>query len=218
MTTRSLLGSALVVAAIVGTTGCLTRDTSHRLYLSPDGSLEWAVLDQDVRSDKSDAGERLREEQEFLDSIAAGAPPAAEGLRRLGPESLHTRLLRKERPYTVLTEARFMRVDEAINRFLTELSVPGEVLLTQNAHGATLSVSIDVTTAGQTSGGETPVSALIEDLERYRVVLTHGRFDAATGFTIVEEGNVALFNKVETEALDAHGGVLTLSLAWTREP
>ena len=50
----------LLVAA--ATTGCLRKDTTHTLYLSPDGSVRWVVDEANVYSDEDDPGKRFQEE------------------------------------------------------------------------------------------------------------------------------------------------------------
>jgi len=57
------------------------------------------------------------------------------------------------------------------------------------------------------------VAALLEDLDRYRFVLTEGRFVSATGMEILENGTVATLREIPAETLEV-GGVLHLKLAW----
>jgi hypothetical protein len=60
---------------------------------------------------------------------------------------------------------------------------------------------------------ESPVTALLEDLDRYRFIVTDGRFVAAAGFDILEDGAAATLQEIPSETLEA-GGMLKLCLAW----
>ncbi len=140
---KRYLGLLAVVAVTLGSAGCLVKETTHRVYLSPSGSVAWMVLEQGVRSNEDDARTRALEEREWLDAIAADAHQVAEGLRRLGPDRVSTRLLRSERPYMVLTDARFERVDRLIGRFFEELGLRGEATLAADGRDTVLSISLD---------------------------------------------------------------------------
>jgi hypothetical protein len=211
---RSCLAVAALAAAMVGSTGCLVKETTHRVYLSPSGSVAWAVLEESVQSDDNDSVRRSREEREWLGALAAESHPIAEGLRRLGPDELSTRLLRPARPYMALTDAHFARVDQVIGRLFEELGIRGAATLDASGQEATLSVSLDPSSLDD-PGPETesPVTALVEDLYRYRFILTDGRFVAATGFDILENGSAATLQAIPSETREA-GGMLSVRLVW----
>ena len=210
--TRYCLAVAALAAA-VGSAGCLVKETTHRVYLSPSGSVDWLVLEESVRSDDNDAAKRSNEERAWVDSVAAGTHPIAESLRRLGPEDLSTRLLRPARPYMALTGARFARADRVIGRFFEELGLRGEATFEARGQEATLSVSLDLSSLDD-PGPETesPATALLEDLDRYRFVLTDGRFVSATGLDILEKRFPATLQTVPSETLEI--GALQLRLTW----
>ena len=202
------------LAATVGSAGCLVKETTHRVYLSPSGSVDWVVLEESVRSDDNDSMKRANEEREWLDRVAADTHPVADGLRRLGPDGLSTRLLRPARPYTALTDARYARVDRMIGRLFEELGLRGEATFEARGQEATLSVSLDLSSLDDPGPDpESPATALVEDLDRYRFVLTDGRFVAATGFDILEDGSVATLQAIPSETRQARG-VLKLRLVW----
>ena len=146
--------------------------------------------------------------------IAAGTHPVAEGLHRLGADEVSTRLLRSSRPYVALTDARFARADELIGRLLAELGIQGEARLETTGRKSTLSVALDLSSLDDARPDiESPVTALLEDLDRYRFILTDGRFDAATGFDILDDGTTVALQEIPDASLKA-GAVLTLRLAW----
>ena len=185
--TRRFCALALVLMTIPFTTACLVKATTHRLYLSPGGALTWSVLERDVHSSDSNPSTRASEEQAFIDAIAAGIHPTHEAFVRLVPYHTSVRLVRAERPYTVLTEARFERVDAVIEKLLSELRVPGTATLRRAGEEWTLNVGVDLSSVHD-GDVDSPVAALVEELDRYRVVLTEGRFVAATGFAIEDDG------------------------------
>ncbi len=212
MTRHCLAVAAL--AATVGSMGCLVKETTHRVYLSPSGSVDWLVLEESVRSDDNDAAKRSNEDRLWLDSVAADTHPIAEGLRRLGPEGLSTRLLRPARPYMALTGARFARVDRVIGRIFEELGLRGEATFEAKGQQATLSVSLDLSSLDDPGpDAESPATSLLEDLDRYRFVVTEGHFVDAIGFDILEKGSAATLQAVPSETLEARG-VLKLRLVW----
>jgi len=211
---KRYLGLLAVVAVTLGSAGCLVKETTHRVYLSPAGSVAWMVLEQGVRSNEDDARTRAHEEREWLDAIAADAHQVAEGLRRLGPDRVSTRLLRSERPYMVLTDARFERVDKVIGRFFEELGLRGEATLAADGRDTVLSISLDLSSLDDPEPDiESPVTALLEDLDRYRFALNDGRFVAATGFDIVDNGTAATLHEIPADTVKG-GGVLKLRLVW----
>jgi len=189
--------------------GCLVATTTHRLYLSPQGALTWSVLEQDVRSTESRPSDRAAEENALLDGVASQTHPTLDALRRLQPYDTSLRLLRADRPYTVLTEARFERVDAVVENLLSELRIPGKVTLQRTGDEWSLGISIDLT-AMEGDEQATPLAALIEELDCYRLVLTDGRFTAAIGFAIVD-GGTAVELKPEAVPTDRPA---RLQLSW----
>jgi hypothetical protein len=202
-----------VLAATLGLTGCLVEDTTHRIYLSPTGAIAWTVREEAVQSDNADRAERQREEQEWLEAVARDDHPVADALRRLHPDRISTVILRSERPYAAATEGRFDRIDRVVTTMLEELGLRGSARLEADGPTTTLTVAIDVSGLDE-AGSDTPVTALLEDVDHYRVELTDGRFVAATGFDIVRNGTAAVPRVAADEAVPADG-MLIFRLAWT---
>ena len=99
---------ACLVALMVA--GCIVKETRHTLYLEPDGSLTWTVVEEQVRSDADTAEDREREESEYL-ALVAGDYPVAAALSSLRGFDVRTNLVRERRPYLVVTEAGFDSVE-----------------------------------------------------------------------------------------------------------
>jgi DNA helicase HerA-like ATPase len=207
----------LPLAAAVLLGGCLQKETSHTLYVTPDGAVAWMALETDVRSDAGNDAERRAEEQSYLASARSDTHGIARGLAALDPAGQQTRVLRAERPFVVVTEARFSRVDALFERMLADLRVPGYATLTRTGDAATLLIHIDVAAAmADESDRSTPVTDLIEEAARYRIVLTEGRFTAAQGFTLSDDGMTATPIEMSDEEASDLGGVVELSLTWGR--
>ena len=75
------------LAGAVLNTGCLQKDTSHTLYIAPDGSVCWVTSEAGVRSNESEMRKRLPEEQSYIGAALLGMHGVARGLAALGPES-----------------------------------------------------------------------------------------------------------------------------------
>jgi hypothetical protein len=56
------------------------------------------------------------------------------------------------------------------------------------------------------------VTDLIEDFAHYRIVLTEGRFTAARGFTLSDDGVTATPAEISQDDVIDRGGVVELSL------
>jgi hypothetical protein len=207
----------IAVLAAAAATGCLQKDTTHTLYLSPDGRLSWLAIEKDVRSDDADSGRRVGEEEAYRAAAAGGVHGVGRGLAALDPTRLRTRAIRNERPFIVVTDAEFSSLEFAVQRLLVQLRIPGEVHVAGDGAVTTLRVRIDAYAADAAADGpETDVVELVEDLDRYRLVLTAGRFTSATGFALTQDNTVAVPVKTPWETIVANGGVLELSLTWTR--
>jgi hypothetical protein len=207
--------SALSLAAL----GCIDEEALHTLYLQPDGALTWVAVETQVRSDLDDPQERRQEEREFLESARAGRHPIAEALGSLGPARLETTILRDRRPFHVVTEAELGPVAGFAREVLWRLGVPGEAELVTTGSRRSLEITVWPDQANEDAVDEDdPLLALLSDWDDYRIVLTDGRFVAAQGFEISDDGTVArVVEAEETEEEPAEGEPLVLSLTWTLE-
>ncbi|MEO7272014.1 MAG: hypothetical protein ABIX28_20640 [Vicinamibacterales bacterium] len=200
-------GMVLVVAAA---SGCLRKEVAHTIYLGPAGVV-WAVTESGVRSDEREPADRRREEYGYAVAASAGVHPMAEAFHRLGAQTVTTTWLRRERPYAVLTEARFADVRQLALALLDEVGAPGEVSLERQGCRTRLDARISAEEAPEAS--ESPVQELLSELDAVRLTLTEGRFVAADGFEIREDGAMAVPDRKRAAA----EGVMTLSLTWADE-
>ena len=174
---------AVLVVIALAATGCLQKETIHTLYLSPDGSVRWMVEESGVHSDEADEGRRLAEEQAYIGPALIGAHRVALGLQATGPDSLvQTTVVRDERPFHVITQTQFFRVDRMFERLFTQAGLKAAVTLESAQGRHRLRMRFDFTR--ELEERSSPATALLEDFENFRFVLTDGRFVAGGGFDV----------------------------------
>ena len=207
---KRFLAVFIIGTGFLASSACLASRTSHVLYLSPSGAVTWTVHDQDVHSDEPDRSKRAQEEGDFLRAIPNRTYGPVLALEALRGRNVTTGLTRTERPWDALTTAEFDRIDTLFGALLRELGIQGRASLSSDAGRLTLRVQW---TEDQPVSEETPVLELVEALDAYRVVLTEGRFVAAEGFVISEDGRTATLSGV-TPSL---GSDEYVSLTWIVE-
>ena len=186
---KRLTMSAL--AAAVLNAGCLQKDTSHTLYVAPDGSVSWVTSEAGVRSSESEPAKRLPEEQSYIGAALIGMHGVARGLAALRPESpVRTTVLRDERPFHVVTEARFAAVDRVLERVFSEMGIQTSASFVRGVDENTLRVRLDF--AHPLEERETPVSQLMDNIEHLRIVLTEGELATVRGFDATDRTSAML--------------------------
>jgi hypothetical protein len=203
-----------IVLAMLCSAACLRQQTGHTLYLSPEGAVTWTVLQRDIQSDADALPERTREEQEFLDRLASGRHPMLTALDSLNPVASRARFIRRERPYLVLTEARFERADNLMQRLLDELRVAGTATLTRDGDARTLTIVFQVPPDEPESPDESPIAPLLDSDESYRFMLTEGRFVAGDGFAIESGGSAAGLDEAWMDEHCTPGATVRVALTW----
>ena len=173
----------LLLLFALATPGCLQKETTHTLYLSPDGSIRWSAEESCVYSDESDAGQRLAEEQAYIGPALIGAHPVALGLQAIAPDGLvRTTIIRDQRPFHVVTETSFFRVDRMFERLFVETGLMATVTLEEHDGRRRLRLRLDF--SRELEERNSPATALLEDFENCTFVLTEGRFVAGGGFDV----------------------------------
>lgn len=205
---------AVVLAAVV-TGGCLQKETTHTLYMSPDGGVAWVAVEANVHSGESDPGQRQAEEDRYIGPALIGAHRVALGLQALKPASVvRTTVIREEPPFHVITEARFARIDVMLERLFVESGLPARVTLSQELDRTRLHIRFDFSRT--LVERDAPAAALLEDIEHFVFVLTEGSFIAGGGFEVPHRTRARLskdaFDAIE-QALEAHRPI-ELTLAW----
>jgi hypothetical protein len=203
----------LVAAAMVLTAACINQNNRHIFYLDPDGAVTWTVVQEEIRSDAEDKLERIQEEREFLKAVDRGEHDVARAFGRLGALWVDAQLVRAERPYTVVTEARFESVARAMEEFLTRVGLEAAAHLETDGDLMRLTFCYrEVEDEAEGSEDDEVVENLIGDHEAYRFVLTEGKFIDAQGFRL-EAGDTAA---VLVEVDENNDGAAIHSLTWSR--
>lgn len=215
--TRRALGLTLVAA--ISAAACLQKDTTSTMYLRRDGSFDWVVLEQNVRSDANDEAAQLDEEAGYANAVARGEFGTVNGFLALGGDDIRVRWLRRARPYAVMVDARFDSLARVFDRPFSPCGIPYQSAITESEGVTTWTLLLDVgvdgerlEAAGSDACGQ-GVGELSDALERLRIVLESGNFTAATGFTL--QGTVAaVIDEKAIEESVKSTGVVELSLSW----
>jgi hypothetical protein len=213
MLKRFGIGACITLA--LATTGCLRKETTHSLYLSPDGEVRWVADESNVHSDEADPGSRLAEEQAYIGPALIGAHRMAQGLQAMGPDGVvTTTVIREERPFHVITDARFFRVDRAFERLFRACGLKVSVILVREDVSSRLRMRFDFTR--EIEERESPALVLLEDLENFRFVLTEGRFVAGGGFDVPDRTRAVISREWmrQAEAAVEAKSEIELVLAW----
>ncbi len=221
------------IFALFLVTGCVRKETSHTLYLDPDGAVTWMVLEKDIRSDANNSGERDEEEEEFMAPRRSGEHDIAQALANLDADWVETRILRETRPYMVVTEARFESLDGPLQAFFDQMGAPVSAEIRTDGDCRRLVISCDLEDFDEAEQNvalrrsesdaeeDEVLMELIDDADKYRLVLTDGEFVEARGFELTDDDTVAALleqTREEMEAIeevDENGNVVVYSLTWT---
>ena len=199
-----------VVAAAVLCSGCLRKEVAETIYISPSGVV-WSVVEREVRSDEKAPKDRTLEERDYVLGADTETHGVAQAFRQLGALSITTTWLRRERPYAVMTEARFTDLRQMAMAILRDVDAKGDATLVRD--GCQTTFTLRAHPDGSPESSSPAIDELVTDLAGYRFVLTEGRFVWADGLTVLDEGTVAVPDPKKT-AVD---GLLTLALAWAAE-
>jgi hypothetical protein len=209
---------AFAIAAALLSAACLQKDTTSTIYLRQDGSFDWVILEQNVRSDERDDSARLAEETRYQDGFARGDSGMVNSLLALGAKDVRVRWLRSTRPYAVMVDARFDNLAGVFDRPLAPCEVPYESAITETEGVTTWRLRIDAGPEGSRldqGGGEECGNSLdgLTDALALTIVLESGTFTAATGFTITGTDTAAVDEKTLEERVKTTG-IVELSLSW----
>ena len=182
------------------------------LHLEADGSVTWIAHERAVRSDAGAPVDRDREEAGYLDEARAGRQAVARGLAKLGPLSLRSTLLRDERPFQVMTEARFAALQPLLQSLLDGAGIAGSATVVGLGEETHLTISFTFQDEGQALESDEDLVGLLGDFEQMQFALASGKFVSSTGFTISDDG--ALATPIAIEGEPKAGEPLVLSLAW----
>ena len=206
-----------IIVALILTTGCLLKDTTETWYLSATGAVTWVVTESDVRSDAQAGIDRQNEEETYRLAVERQDHPVARGFRGLGVTDVRTVVLRRAVPFTVRTEAHGLTIDELGLRILQRSGLAGNSTLVRDGNTWVWTFTArDPHAPDVTAAVDENVAALVEDLDRLKVVMIDGRFEAASGFELSDDRRVATIKEPagRGSAAGADDLSVTLRLTW----
>ena len=209
----------VAAVAVVATlaTACLQKETTHTLCLSPDGQVTWIAVEGSVHSDATEPAGRRSEEQKYLAAALAGDHEVALALEALAPiGEVRTTVIRSDAPFFVVTEARFASVDTVMERLLEDAAAVVSARLAREGQRSTLIVDIDL--GADVPEREGPLTAILQDLDRLRLVMANGRFVSAAGFDIGAGGTTARVSEDWLERAEHESGPVRMTLTWEKAP
>ena len=198
-----------VLLLLTASIGCLEKDTTQTIYIERDGSVTWEVVEREVYSSADKKEDRLREENEYLRLAVAGCPDIVEGLTEIGGTDVHSELLRDRRPFSLRATARFQDLEHALRGLFEAAEIGAEVRLESDGARRILTiVPVDIEPVNDDEG---PVFELFRS-DDFRFVMADGEFEEAEGFTIEEQGRVAIWSD-ESDATE--DPPTRMRLVWT---
>jgi hypothetical protein len=178
---------AIVSVITIFSMGCYEtpyeKETHQTIYLNPDGSLSWVVLERDIRGGPDF-------EEELLSAFERGEHTIATAFEALDPVALDCTMLRRESPFVVYTSADFPALDEVFQNLYEQLGVRNHAVLERAGEVTRFHWTVWHEESSTLSWNEELLSLLDED--EFRIVLTEGKFVDAEGFEIVDDGTVAI--------------------------
>ena len=200
----------IVLLMLMAWTGCLEKDVTHTLYVELDDSVTWEVFERDVYSSAGNLEDRLREEENYLRDALAGSPSILQDLAEVGGTDAYAELLRDRRPFSLRATARFQDLEHALTGLFETAEIDAEVRLKVAGDRRILTITPLDLEPRRDSDEEDSMSELFR-AEGFRFVMSSGEFEQAEGFTIQDEGRVAVWS----DATDADNR--RLRLVWTTE-
>ena len=170
------------------------------------------MLETDVHATGGDAATRAREEKGYIQQAGAGDHGVGRALARLRPNELRTITIRDQAPYAVATEARFASLDGAATQLVAALGARGQSTIVR--HGGLTRWRLEIDVSAPAAADDDALSALADDVARYRLVLVDGRFAQAIGFALQDDGRTAAPIAQDLDAMARAGEPLVLELAW----
>lgn len=121
--------------------------------------------------------------------------------------------MRDTRPFVVVTEAEFGRIDELGRNLLDQLRMTGRSELAMVDGGLRWTLTVLPSEGESDSADDSEVTPLLVDAaDSYRIILGEGCFVDAVGFELSEGSTVAA--PVEQAELPNDGRPLVFSLTW----
>lgn len=220
MRTKRLVQTLAFLPAALLMAGCIHSKRIDTVYLDPEGALDWNILIKDIRSADGDADQRQEQEASFLRPFLDGDSNILLAAQHLGAYLTSSQVVRADRPYLVMAEARFASLEALAQEMVRVTGCPGEAYLEYGEGRRSLVVRVTLLDEEEISDEAreevTVIGAFLEGFREMEFVLTDGAFVSAVGFEVEEGSSVArldLEGYLEREW--EPGDVFELSLTWT---
>jgi hypothetical protein len=204
------LAKMLATLAVLGLAalgdGCIEKDTRSVIYLDPDGSLTWTVLETDVRSGSEKPADRTQEEAEYRRTMLSNPTPLVLLFESLGGRQVSRTVLKDTVPFEVHTTAKFDRIDTLFERMCAAASYFCVAGVANDGRRTTL--TIEMVSELEVPGPEQ--DAMTDALGTLKLVLVEGRFVGASGFALTGTRTATLDEKV------VDGDPVTITLTWEK--
>jgi hypothetical protein len=197
---------ALVFALALAAAACIQKDLRNVMYLQPDGSVVWTILETDVRSDAANASDRESEEAEYRRVMQSNPTPLVALLSSLGGRQASRTILKDTAPFEVHTSANFDRLDVLLENLCAAGSRFCVAWIQDQGHRRTLTLEMQ----GPLDPPAPEQEALIDALTDLKLVLVEGRFVEASGFIL--DGNRTA--RLDEHAVEDEDEPVTLTLVW----
>ena len=199
-----LVGAAALIAGALSAAACIQQETRSVMYLGPDGSVTWSILEGDVRSDAATPAERAGEEEDYRREMLADPTPLVTWLDSLGGRAIVRTVLKDTVPFETHTSARFDRLDALLASICQTVGAQCVGTLTTDGRRTRMTVE-EISEAD--AGPDTDLRTVTSAIDGLRLVLGEGTFVEAVGFKI-EDGRTAVLED------DVDTGPVRLVLAW----
>lgn len=213
---KSLAALLALLVPVLVNSGCLVKESASTLSLEPDGSVRWVVLEHAIHATGDAPADRQREEEQFMEAVAAGTHPMALVFRSLGATNVTTQVVSAEWPFAVRTEAQFSDIARVWQDYFDRIGLQARSTLQHAGDRTTWTLILDM--PEQSEGPESVADA--DDLESLwpgdappPFMMRHGQFVDAVGFDISDDGRVARGKDLSDWDWDKEPR-LVLSLTW----
>jgi hypothetical protein len=197
----SVLGLACLGA------GCIEKESRSVIYLEPDGSLTWTVLETDVRSNAEKPADRAQEEADYRRAMLANPTPLVTLFTSLGGRQASRTVLKDTVPFEVHTSATFDRIDVLFERVCAAASI--SCVASVGDDGARMTLTVEI--FGELDVKAPEQEALNDALGSLKFVMVGGHFVGASGFVLAGDRAATL----DDESVD--GEPVTITLTWVRD-
>jgi len=213
----------ILVTVVASSVACFEIQGKHTLYLSPDGTVTWTVLEEEIRLGADTPEKKRLNEEDFAKRVAEREHETARSLEALHPGSLDARILREEAPQSILTEARFPAIDLLYRNLFDLYGMRADTDFTRREGFDRFVVEFWIENdeeSGDDPDAEDEIASYSDEillalLLDCRIVLTEGRFVEAVGFEILDDGKAVKPLEIDDEDAKEHRRPVTLSLTWT---